>query len=104
MFPNTALNSISPDVRMLQAFPNIFFSVVLPDLTCCQIAHIEELSPRLLPIPHMSASERALPHMQRDMKWDVTCCTVTFPEQFSILMAEEVHELLSPCVRKRPHP
>ncbi len=57
MFPNTALNSISPDVRMLQAFPNIFFSVVLPDLTCCQIAHIEELSPRLLPIPHMSASE-----------------------------------------------
>ncbi len=25
MFPNTALNSISPDVRMMQAFPNIFF-------------------------------------------------------------------------------
>ena len=25
MFPNTALNSISPAVRMLQAFPNIFF-------------------------------------------------------------------------------
>ncbi len=24
MFPNTALNSISPDVRMMQAFPNIF--------------------------------------------------------------------------------
>src|ERR1700730_14991419 len=42
-------------------------------------------------------------NVQRDMKWDVTCCTVTFPEQFSILMAEEVHELLSPCVRKRPH-
>jgi len=42
--------------------------------------------------------------MQRDMQCDVTCCTVTFSEQFSILMAEEVHELLSPCVRKRPHP
>jgi hypothetical protein len=25
MFPNTALNSISPDGRMMQAFPNIFF-------------------------------------------------------------------------------
>src|SRR5258706_14643336 len=24
MFPNTALNSISPDVRMMKAFPNIF--------------------------------------------------------------------------------
>ena len=30
MFPNTALNSISPDVRMLQAFPNIFFFIELP--------------------------------------------------------------------------
>jgi hypothetical protein len=42
-------------------------------------------------------------NMQRDMKWDVTYCTVTFPEQFSRLMAEEVDELLSPWVRKRPH-
>jgi hypothetical protein len=25
MFPNTALKSISPDVHMMQAFPNIFF-------------------------------------------------------------------------------
>ena len=25
MFPNTALNSISPGVRIMQAFPNIFF-------------------------------------------------------------------------------
>jgi hypothetical protein len=72
MFPNIALNSISPDVRTMQAFPNIFFSVVLPGLTCCQIAHNEELSPRLLPIPHMSASVRAPPHMQRYMQCDVT--------------------------------
>jgi hypothetical protein len=42
-------------------------------------------------------------NVQRDMKWDVTYCTVTFPEQFSRLMAEEVDELLSPWVRKRPH-
>jgi hypothetical protein len=42
-------------------------------------------------------------NMQRDMNWDVNCCRLTFLEQFSILMAEEVHELLSPCVRKRPH-
>ncbi len=25
MFPNNSLKSISPDVRMMQAFPNIFF-------------------------------------------------------------------------------
>jgi hypothetical protein len=25
MFPNTALKSISPDVHVMQAFPNIFF-------------------------------------------------------------------------------
>jgi len=37
------------------------------------------------------------------MKCDVNCCRVTFLEQFSILMAEEVDELLSPGVRKRPH-
>jgi hypothetical protein len=30
MFPNTALNSISPDVRTMQAFPNIFFFIALP--------------------------------------------------------------------------
>ena len=41
-------------------------------------------------------------NVQRDMQWDVTCCTVTFPEQFSILMAEEVHELLSPMCEETP--
>jgi len=25
MFPNNSLKSISPDVRVMQAFPNIFF-------------------------------------------------------------------------------
>lgn len=38
MFPNTALNSISPDVRILQAFPNSFFFIELPHvhLLFCQ--------------------------------------------------------------------
>jgi hypothetical protein len=30
MFPNTALKIISSDVRMMQAFPNIFFFIELP--------------------------------------------------------------------------
>ena len=42
--------------------------------------------------------------VRQGVQWDVTRCILTFPEQFSILMAVEVDELLSPCVRKRPHP
>jgi len=30
MFPNNALKSISPDVRKMQAFPNLFFLKNLP--------------------------------------------------------------------------
>jgi len=57
-------------------------SVVLPNLTCCQIAHNEERSPRLLPIPHMDASKRALPHVSKTRKtcslfWSFNICDLT---------------------------
>src|SRR5258708_31907775 len=52
--------------------------VVLPSLTCCQIAHNQELSP-----PRGQSHKGST--MQRDMKCDVTCCTVTSASLLAIL-------------------
>ena len=56
------------DILPLSFQSTNFPSVVLPGWTCCQIAHNEERSPRLLPISHMRASKRTLPHVSMTLK------------------------------------